>query len=183
MSANLTTIPQITGSVVGYKNPPKEHQFQIGNCANPGGRGKGNAKITNAYDKLLTLSEADFDAFTPTNKAERIAYNRIKEAAKSETDFALPSTKEITDRTEGKSLARSSSEISVNVETTHQIQLQAYVLMFNDRTDEQILADAQAIIEARRAGRLEEAVAAAIASDSEAFEQVRAIAEEMVLGK
>lgn len=61
------------------------------------GRWKKEDSISYNYNKFLAMSEEEFAEFKPQTKAQRIAYNRIKDAEDSLND-----TKEITDRVEGK---------------------------------------------------------------------------------
>lgn len=61
------------------------------------GRWKKEDSISYNYNLFLAMDEVEFDEFAPKTKAQRIAYNRVKEAAHS-----LYDVKEITDRTEGK---------------------------------------------------------------------------------
>lgn len=61
------------------------------------GRWKPENSISYNYNKFLAMSEEEFAEFKPQTKAQRIAYNRVKDAEDSLND-----TKEITDRIEGK---------------------------------------------------------------------------------
>ena len=61
------------------------------------GRWKKENSISYNYNLFLAMSEEEFAEFIPKTKAQRIAYNRIKDAEESLND-----TKEITDRIEGK---------------------------------------------------------------------------------
>lgn len=61
------------------------------------GRWKKEDSISYNYNLFLAMSEEDFNDYIPETKAQKIAYNRIRDAEKSLVD-----TKEITDRTEGK---------------------------------------------------------------------------------
>lgn len=61
------------------------------------GRWKKEDSISYNYNLFLAMSEEGFAEFIPKTKAQRIAYNRIKDAEDSLND-----TKEITDRVEGK---------------------------------------------------------------------------------
>lgn len=61
------------------------------------GRWKKEDSISYNYNLFLAMSEEDFNEYIPKTKAQKIAYNRIRDAEKSLVD-----TKEITDRTEGK---------------------------------------------------------------------------------
>lgn len=90
--------------------------FKPGVSGNPGGKHKNTPKITNAYARLLQLSPAELEEFTPSNVAEQIALEQVKTAQRDATrgmynvDLkpadTLAATKEITDRTEGRALQR-----------------------------------------------------------------------------
>ena len=81
---------RITGGV-----PPAGFNVNPENRSN--GRWKAEDSISYNYNKFLAMSEEEFAEYTPKTKAQRIAYNRIKDAEDSLND-----TKEITDRIEGK---------------------------------------------------------------------------------
>lgn len=74
--------------------------FKAGQSGNPGGVKKGTVFVGEAYKRLLTLSPQEIAEFQPANCAEAIALRQVGSAIFG-TD-ALPSAKEITDRTEGK---------------------------------------------------------------------------------
>lgn len=61
------------------------------------GRWRAEDSISYNYNKFLAMSEEEFAEYIPKTKAQRIAYNRIKDA-----EGSLNDTKEITDRIEGK---------------------------------------------------------------------------------
>ena len=75
--------------------PPAGFNVNPQNRSN--GRWKAEDSISYNYNKFLAMSEEEFAEYVPQNKAQRIAYNRIKASEDSLND-----TKEITDRTEGK---------------------------------------------------------------------------------
>ena len=75
--------------------PPAGFNVNPQNRSN--GRWKAEDSISYNYNKFLAMSEEEFDEYKPKTKAQRIAYNRIKEAEESLLDV-----KEITDRVEGK---------------------------------------------------------------------------------
>ena len=81
---------RITGGV-----PPAGFNVNPENRSN--GRWKAEDSISYNYNKFLAMSEEEFAEYIPQTKAQRIAYNRIKDAEDSLND-----TKEITDRVEGK---------------------------------------------------------------------------------
>lgn len=61
------------------------------------GRWKKENSISYNYHLFLAMPDLEFEQYIPKTKAQRIAYNRVKEAEENLND-----TKEITDRTEGK---------------------------------------------------------------------------------
>ena len=75
--------------------PPAGFNVNPQNRSN--GRWEPENSISYNYNKFLAMSEEEFAEFIPKTKAQRIAYNRIKDAESSLND-----TKEITDRIEGK---------------------------------------------------------------------------------
>ena len=75
--------------------PPAGFNVNPQNRSN--GRWKAEDSISYNYNLFLAMSEEEFAEFIPKTKAQRIAYNRIKDAEDSLND-----TKEITDRIEGK---------------------------------------------------------------------------------
>jgi hypothetical protein len=184
MSAQSSEIPQLTGNQVGYKQPPKHTQFQVGNSGNPGGRGKGNAKVSNAYDRLLTLPEAEFDAFVPSNKAERIAYQRIKEACDYETNHALGATKEVTDRTEGKPDKNINLTVTVNVKP---LQVEAFAMFYETLSLEEAkareCARLDAVYAAKDAIERRNVISMQIDAANEEIEECWVKAEEVVNGR
>jgi hypothetical protein len=78
--------------------------FKPGQSGNPGGLPRGTPKVSVAYQKLLALSSEELANFKPANVAEAIAYRQIGAAIYGPQP--LPSTIEITDRTEGKAQQR-----------------------------------------------------------------------------
>lgn len=82
------------GRIIGGKPP-------VGFHTNPerrsDGRWKKEDSISYNYNLFLSFSEEEFAEYVPKTKAQRIAYNRIKDAEDNLND-----AKEITDRTEGK---------------------------------------------------------------------------------
>lgn len=65
---------------------------------NPGGWKK-EGSISYQYNRLMRMTTAELDQFTPETVAQDIALQRIKAARK---EAGLNDAKEITDRTEGK---------------------------------------------------------------------------------
>lgn len=110
----------------------KNGQFAPGQSGNPSGKGgfadnpenrssghwdKENS-ISYWYNKLLRMTDEEFEKWQPKNKAQRIALKRIV-AAEGGDELALKNTKEITDRTEG----RPKQDIDMNIETDEAIPL------------------------------------------------------------
>lgn len=98
MSANLEVVQEQRR--IGYKMPPPG--WQPGQSGNPGGRPRGAASITVCYDRLMTLPIEELRAFVPSNGAEAAALKQALNSVDGKPLEALPSLKEITDRTEGK---------------------------------------------------------------------------------
>ena len=80
--------------------------FKPGQSGNPGGNFKRTPRISNVYARLLAMSLEDFEAFKPSNAAEEIAYQQIKNATCGKPGDTLRAIKEITDRTEGRAPQR-----------------------------------------------------------------------------
>jgi hypothetical protein len=88
---------------VGNKRPPKHTQFKPAVSGNPGGVRKGTVFVSECHKRLLLLSPDEFADYEPANVAEAIALKQIRNAMETEEALiALPSVKEVTDRTEGK---------------------------------------------------------------------------------
>lgn len=100
------------------------NKFAPGNNANPTGAGgfgdnpenrssghwDKEESISYWYNKLLRMTDEEYDAWKPANRAQRIAHQRIVVASGGD-ELALKTTKEITDRTEG----RPKQDIDMNV--------------------------------------------------------------------
>ncbi len=84
-----------TGAGRGGTVPPPEHRFKPGQSGNPGGRPK-TKLITQAYRELLE----QLDPKERKTLAQRLARKAVQQALKGN----LAALKEITDRTEGKSV-------------------------------------------------------------------------------
>lgn len=72
---------------------------------NPQNRSSGHwdkeESISYWYNKLLRMTDEEYEAWQPKNRAQRIAHQRIVVASGGD-ELALKNTKEITDRTEGR---------------------------------------------------------------------------------
>lgn len=72
---------------------------------NPENRSSGHwdkeESISYWYNKLLRMTDEEYDEWKPKNRAQRIAHQRIVVASGGD-ELALKTTKEITDRTEGR---------------------------------------------------------------------------------
>lgn len=81
---------------------------------NPQNRSSGHwdkeQSISYWYNKILRMTDEEFAEWQPANKAQRIALKRII-TAEGGDELALKTTKEITDRTEG----RPKQDIDMNV--------------------------------------------------------------------
>ncbi len=84
-----------TGAGRGGTVPPPEHRFKPGQSGNPGGRPK-TKLITQAYRELLE----QLDPEERKTLAQKLARKAVDQALKG----SLAALKEITDRTEGKSV-------------------------------------------------------------------------------
>lgn len=92
-------------------NRDKRGRFANGNIPSTGfhtnperrcdGRWNKNNSIPYWYNKLLGMTDEEFDEFTPSTQAQNIAKMRIERAMRDDPS-SLAETKEITDRTEGK---------------------------------------------------------------------------------
>lgn len=99
--------------LVGKGKPPKQYSYQPGQSGNPGGVKRGQVFVSECYKRLLLLDSKALADYQPQNAAEAIALRQISTAIFGAE--ALPSAKEIVDRTEGK--APQKIEVStVNVE-------------------------------------------------------------------
>lgn len=91
-------------------------RFALNNNANPTGKGgfsdhpenrnSGHWDKENSlsywYNKIMRMTDGEFDKWKPNNRAQRIALKVINMALGDDEDLALKATKEITDRTEGR---------------------------------------------------------------------------------
>lgn len=77
-------------------------QFEPGTSGNPGGVRKGTVFVSECYKRIMAMSVAEINAFKPANGAEAAAHKQALNAIAGTPLEALPSLKEITDRTEGK---------------------------------------------------------------------------------
>lgn len=72
---------------------------------NPENRSSGHwdkeESITYWYNKILRMTDDEYDKWKPANRAQRIALKRVI-TAEGGDELALKTTKEITDRTEGR---------------------------------------------------------------------------------
>jgi hypothetical protein len=91
--------------------------FKPGVSGNPGGVRKGTVYLSEVYKRFLSMSLADLAKYQPQNVAEELAMVQIYTALgqSSNGEATLPSTKEITDRTEGKSRQRIEVDDQIDV--------------------------------------------------------------------
>ena len=89
---------------------------------NPENRSSGHwdkeQSISYWYNKLLRMTDEEYDKWQPANRAQRIAHQRIVQATGGD-ELALKNTKEITDRTEG----RPKQDIDMNIESDNAMPL------------------------------------------------------------
>lgn len=89
---------------------------------NPDNRGSGrwskDTSISYWYNKLGRMTDEERAAFEPTTDFQRIALKRLSQALGTD-ELALKTTKEITDRTEG----RPKQDIDMNIETDNAVPL------------------------------------------------------------
>jgi hypothetical protein len=105
--------------------------WQPGVSANPGGQRKGTVYVSECYKRLILLSPEELADYEPANVAEAIALKQIRNAMGSEEALiALPSAKEVTDRTEGKAPQR--MELNANVVSITQVQVQMFLEAADD---------------------------------------------------
>lgn len=110
----------------------KNGQFKPGVSGNPDGKGgfadnpenrssghwDKEESISYWYNKILRMTDEEYDAFKPANRAQRIALKRVV-TAEGGDELALKNTKEITDRTEG----RPKQDIDMNIESDNAVPL------------------------------------------------------------
>jgi hypothetical protein len=111
---------------VGNKRPPRHTQFKPGVSGNPGGVRKGTVFVSECYKRLILFSPEELADYEPANVAEAIALKQIRNAMETEEALiALPSAKEVTDRTEGKAPQR--MDLTANAVNITQVQIQMFV--------------------------------------------------------
>jgi hypothetical protein len=77
-------------------------RFKPGISPNPGGRPKNRPNTNVILDRLGAMTVEDLEAYQPENAAEAACKVQVLNAATGKALEALPSFREITDRTEGK---------------------------------------------------------------------------------
>lgn len=83
------------------------NRFVPGVSGNPGGVPKGRVFIADCYTRLISLPIDELRAYQPKNGAEAIALKQALNAVDNQNALvALPSAKEIADRTEGRPAQR-----------------------------------------------------------------------------
>lgn len=93
--------------------------FRPGQSGNPGGVAKGTVFVSEVYKRLMSLPLDQLAAFEPSNAAEAAALKQVHATIDAPHLDALPSLKEITDRTEGKARQAvdvNATTINVNVQ-------------------------------------------------------------------
>src|SRR4030095_4686582 len=91
---------------------------------NPGGVKKGTVFVSECYKRLMSLPLADLERFVPSNAAEVAALKQVRATMDTPPLDALPSLKEITDRTEGKAPQR--VDVTANVVNIN-VQVQLFI--------------------------------------------------------
>lgn len=76
--------------------------WQPGVSPNPGGVRKGTVFVSECYKRLMSLPLEQLEAFVPSNAAEVAALKQVRATMDAPSLVALPSLREITDRTEGR---------------------------------------------------------------------------------
>lgn len=104
MNTDLQSVPQQQG--VGHKRPPVWTRFAAGQSGNPGGRPKGRVSTTVILDRFNAMPVEELRSYEPRNAAEAACKVQILNAIEAEPLAALPSFREVTDRTEGKAVQR-----------------------------------------------------------------------------
>lgn len=95
----------------------KAPQFEPGTSGNPGGVRKGTVFVSECYKRIMAMSVDEIRAFQPQNGAEAAALKQALNTIDSPALEALPSLKEITDRTEGKA-PQTITQTNTNVNVT-----------------------------------------------------------------
>jgi hypothetical protein len=80
--------------------------------------------------------------------------------------------KEIADRLDGKAVQRKEVVVSINVEERREISSIAYLLVDQTKSDDEILREAQVIIEGRRQSQLETVLREVMEKDVEGIAAV-----------
>lgn len=108
------------GKFAKGNTPPAGFNVNPQNRSN--GRWRKEDSISYNYNLFLAMDELEFAEYVPKTKAQRIAYNRVKEAESSLNDV-----KEITDRVEGK------AQQTVDVTTGGEAIVTPVVRIIDDR--------------------------------------------------
>lgn len=117
-----TATKQAKGSPINGQVPPKKNQFgQPGGNKRNDGHWKSEDSISFQYNKLLRMTNEQFDKFCKQKdltKAQQIAIKRIQDAdiASDTSGLALRTTVELTNRTEGDTKKELKLKIEKNKE-------------------------------------------------------------------
>jgi hypothetical protein len=119
--------------------------FQPGHSGNPGGNYKRTPKVSNAYARLLAMTEEELQNFRPANGAEILAWQQFNNARGGKPADSLNAAREVTDRTEGR--ARQSIQVSntgelerLIIRVQERILAQTGIELTRDEAVERILA-------------------------------------------
>lgn len=161
--------------------------WEPGKSANPGGIPKGTVHADAAYQRLGKLKLADLEALEVDNAVEGAIRRSIIAANKADDwQEANAALKQLILCLDGSPLKRQQVEINLTVENKQEITINAYALIFLEKSDDDIRAEAEALIDARHAEQPFDALctllAPVIEADAVAYEQVREQAEALVLG-
>ena len=134
--------------------------YKPGQSGNPGGRPHGIPRLSNCYERLLRMSVEELQQFRPANAAEAMALRQV--AAAIYGFDGLPAVKEITDRTEGKSIQRridlTEAEAVSSAKRDYELG-RRYVEALNDALEGEICAAACAVCAAKVAERIRQVFA------------------------
>lgn len=149
---------------------------------NPGGNRKNTPHADAAYARLGSLSLDKLRAYEPANAVESAIKRSIVAASDAEDwQEANAALKQLILCLDGSPLKRSVVEHTVDAGLRHEIIVEAYKLVFANKTKKQAIAAIEAIYKAKGEEERDAAVRAAIEADTEAVEAVWEVAEAKVV--
>ena len=102
---------------VGYKKPPKEHQFKPGQTGNPHGAPVRRINLWPLFCKFMAMTDAELAKLDRSNltQAEQTALRLVEDAKSGKCSGSERLARHVFDREEGKALERLKQDAEVQV--------------------------------------------------------------------